>query len=71
MDLLKPHGPKRNHKKGIAASMLDAKRASAVARQTEYSKLTVSQKIAKLDAGGFHAKKQRAKLNALLGAGGV
>lgn len=59
---LRPSGIKTNHKKGIARAMLQAKRDEAKTRQAEYNKLTTAEKIAKLDAGGFVAKKQRAKL---------
>lgn len=55
-------GNRKNHKKGIAAQALDRKRVEAKLRQDEYDKLTVTQKIAKLDAGGYNATKQRTKL---------
>ena len=60
---LGPKGPKKNHRKGIAAAAKLAKRERAEKRQLEYSKLTLAQKLAKLDAGGYAAKKQRARLS--------
>lgn len=41
-------------------------RKQAQERQAAYDALTVEQKLAKLDAGGFVATKQRAKLTAAL-----
>jgi len=38
------------------------RRKDAEARQVEYEKLTTQQKLEKLDAGGFTATKQRARL---------
>jgi hypothetical protein len=61
-------GSRRNHKKGISLALKDLKRSEALARQETYNKLTITQKLSKLDSGGYHAKKQRAKLNALLGS---
>jgi hypothetical protein len=71
MDLLKPSGPKRNHKKGIASRIKDAKRAEAIVRQAEYDSLTVEQKISRLDRGGYRALKQRAKLSLAVIARGL
>ena len=64
MDNLRVGGPKRNHKKGLAAQYKDTLRNEAVARQTKYEDLTFTEKIDKLDAGGFKAVKQRIKLHA-------
>lgn len=58
---LRSNGPKKNHKKGIAAMYKEKLRTEAEARQAKYKLLTVEQKIAKLDAGGFTASKQRYK----------
>ena len=56
-------GPKNNrNKSGAGAAHKDQLRKNAIARQTEYNKLTTEQKVAKLDAGGFRALKQRAKI---------
>lgn len=55
-------GPKKNHKKGILASYRDTKRKQAAERQAVHNALTTEQKIAKLDAGGFTASKERKKL---------
>jgi hypothetical protein len=38
------------------------KRLEALERQTEYDNLLTKEKLAKLDAGGFAAVKQRARL---------
>lgn len=64
-DLLRPRGPKKNHRKGIAAARKAEKRVKAETMQLSYSKLTIDEKIAKLDAGGYAAKKQRARLEKL------
>jgi hypothetical protein len=62
-------GKKDNsRRKGIPAQLKDAKRTEATARQTAYDKLTIDEKIARLDAGGFIATKQRAKLVAKKGS---
>ena len=56
---------KVNHKHGIAQSKKAERRAQAEARKAEHDKLTVAQKIAKLDAlfgVGVGATKERAKL---------
>ena len=63
---LRASGPKKNHKKGIAAATQDRKRAEAKVRQDEYSGLTIQQRIDRLDQGGYRALKERARLNALL-----
>lgn len=55
---LTPNGPKKNHKKGIAAAAKQRKRAEAEARQANYAKLTVQQKLAQPHLGA----KERAKL---------
>lgn len=44
---------------------IERRREDAKARQAEYNSLTIAQKLARLDAGGFVAKKQRAKLQLL------
>lgn len=62
VDLLKPRGRRTNHKKGIAAMLKDAKRAEAEKRQATYDKLTLAQKLDKLDAGGHKAMSQRVRL---------
>lgn len=63
-------GKKDNSKRrGIPAQEHDKRRLEAYERQDAYDKLTVAQKIAKLDAGGFTATKQRAKLQAALKKG--
>jgi len=51
---------------GITKNVREERRKQAEERNAEYAKLTVEQKLAKLDAGGFAAKKQRAKLTAAL-----
>lgn len=43
----------------------EQRQADAKTRQTAYKTLTVAQKLAKLDSGGFTATKQRAKLAAI------
>lgn len=48
---------------GITKQVRLNRREQAEQRNAEYAKLTVEQKLAKLDAGGFTATKQRAKLN--------
>lgn len=55
-----------SRKKGLGAAHKDALRTEAKTRQSEYDKLTLEQKVARLDAGGFTATKQRAKLAAQL-----
>lgn len=40
------------------------KQQEAEQRQSEHNTLTPEQKLAKLDAGGYSAKKERAKLQA-------
>jgi hypothetical protein len=59
---LRPTGKKTNHKKGISLALKQSKQAEAKIRQDIYNMLTTTQKIAKLDKGGYAAKKQRAKL---------
>jgi Spy/CpxP family protein refolding chaperone len=55
--------PKNNsNKKGIPDQLKAARRAEAEARNAEYAKLTPEQKLARLDAGGFRAEKQRTQL---------
>lgn len=49
-------------RKGIPAQQKAARKAEADVRNAEYAKLTPKQKLARLDAGGFRAEKQRAKL---------
>lgn len=62
-DLLSTGKPKNNsNKKGVPEQLKAARRTEAEARNAEYAKLTPAQKLAKLDAGGFAATKQRAKL---------
>lgn len=59
----RPRGKKDNSKRrGVPAQIRDQKRLEATARQTSYDKLTVKEKIEKLDRGGYAAKKQRTKL---------
>lgn len=61
--LLRAHGPKNNSRKtGWAADRVTTRRTEALARQAAYDLLSVDQKIAKLDAGGFAAVKQRNRL---------
>jgi hypothetical protein len=50
------------NKTGAAKQRKEEKQKEALMRQESYSKLTVEQKVAKLDAGNFSAKKQRKKL---------
>jgi hypothetical protein len=38
------------------------KRASAIERQSVYNDLSIAQRIAELDRGGYAAKRQRARL---------
>jgi len=47
-------------------TVMKQRRADAEARQVAYDKLTVEQKLARLDAGNFVATKQRARLEAQL-----
>jgi hypothetical protein len=71
-DLVATGKPKDNsRKKGIPAQIKAARRAEAEARNADYAKLTPAQKLAKLDAGGFAATKQRAKLAQQLTEGKV
>lgn len=51
-----------SRKKGIPAQKLEQRQVEARERQDSYSKLTVAQKVARLDAGNFTASKQRSKL---------
>ena len=65
--MLTSNGPKDNsRRRGMPKQWKDERRAAAEARQTAYNKLTVKQKLDKLDAGGYKATKQRGKLNALV-----
>lgn len=59
-------GPRKNHTKGILNQAQAQRKLEAETRQAEYNKLTPQQKLDLLDAGGFAAKKQRAKLQAQL-----
>jgi len=60
---LTPTGVKDNsRKKGVLTQEATRRREEAQIRQSEYNKLTPEQKLAKLDAGGFRAERQRAKL---------
>lgn len=60
-------GPKDNSKKtGAAAADLDRKRKEALERQAERAKRSPAQQLAKLDAGGYTAEKERTKLARLL-----
>lgn len=61
-------GPRTNRTKGILKQAKAQRKLEAEQRQAEYNKLTPQQKLAKLDAGGFTATKERAKLLAQLGA---
>lgn len=51
---------------GMTKKMREERRLQAETRNAEFAKLTPEQKLAKLDAGGFAAKKQRAKIQASL-----
>lgn len=57
-------GPKTSFPiaKGIARRVKEAKRAEAEARQAERDARTPAQQLARLDAGGFAAVKERAQL---------
>lgn len=71
-DLLSTGKPKNNsNKKGVPNQLKAARKAEADARQVEYSKLTNGQRLAKLDEGGFAAKKQRAKIMQQIAEGKV
>jgi len=59
-------GPRKNHKRGIDEQQKAQRKLEAETRQAEYNKLTPQEKLARLDAGGFTASKQRAKLAALV-----
>jgi hypothetical protein len=59
---LRVSGPKKNHKKGFLQAAKEKRRKDAEARQAAYNLLTFEQKLAKLDAGGHKATKQRYKL---------
>lgn len=56
-------------KSGAQNQAIQAKREEANQRSEAYSKLTATQKLAKLDAGNFAAKKQRAKLEKQISGG--
>lgn len=63
-------GPKDNsRKKGIAAQLKQKKHEEAKVRQAEASRCTPQQQLARLDAGGFASKKERAKLAKKLSVG--
>lgn len=49
------------NRKGVPAKKREQRRKDAETRQAAYNKLTIDEKIAKLDAGGFTANKQRHK----------
>lgn len=51
---------------GITKTQREERRKVAEERNAQYAAMTTEQKLAKLDAGGFAAKKQRAKLQAAL-----
>jgi hypothetical protein len=71
-DLVSTDKPKNNsNKKGVPTQLKAARRAEAEARNVEYSKLTNGQRLAKLDAGGFAATKQRAKIMQKIAEGKV
>ena len=57
-----------SRRKGVPAAWKAQRQAEAKVRQEAYDKLTPQQKLAKLDAGGFAASKQRAKLAAQIAA---
>lgn len=57
---LRANGPKKNHKKGIAAAAKEQRRKDAQERQAKYDKLTIEQKLAQPHLGA----KERAKLMA-------
>lgn len=59
---LRASGPKKNHKKGIANAAKEQKRKEAEVRQECYRLMTPEQKVARLDAGGFTATKERYKI---------
>lgn len=62
-DMLRPRGPKDNsRRKGVPAMRKEQRRKDGEVRQAAYNKLTTAEKIAKLDAGGHAATKQRARL---------
>ena len=48
--------------KPVTAQQRQTRREEAEIRQAEYNKLTPSQKLARLDAGGFVARRQRARI---------
>ena len=61
----KPRNKRRErYSHSIADAAKDKCREEGKARQEAYNKLTIAEKIAKLDAGGFTAKRQRAKFEA-------
>lgn len=60
-------GPKNNsNKKGVSAALLDQKRKEALERQAAADQRTPVQQLARLDAGGFAAEKERTKLGKLI-----
>ena len=58
-----PNGPKSPWKYKVK----EERRKQAESRQAKYDKLTIAQKIQKLDANGHVATKQRARLLKQLG----
>lgn len=67
MSLIKSGKKENNRKSGALAAHKQTLRADALGRQAAYDALTVDQKIAALEANGFTATKQRAKLIAQKG----
>lgn len=51
-----------SRRKGIRAAKKDKRRKEAIARQAAYNKLTLEQKLTKLDEGKFLANRQRKRL---------
>ena len=50
---------------------MTTKRLEAEDRQMDYNSLTLKQRLAKLDRGGFKAVKERARIEALMKSGKV
>jgi hypothetical protein len=56
------HGPDSHFKSGVRRMLGEDRRIQARVRQELYNKLSLEERVAKLNRGGFRASKQRAKL---------
>ncbi len=66
VDLRPTHKRRERYSHSISDAAKDQRREEGKVRQAAYSLLTVQEKLAKLDAGGFAATRQRAKFAAML-----